>query len=130
MNIIKRLTLILLTAFISSTVFAQDITGSWKGVLKIQEMQIRVLFHIKKAGETYQSTMDSPDQGAKGIPVTSTSFENSTLKMTVANAGITYEGLLDNNDVINGTFKQGGQSFPLNLLRSNVEEKAVRPKSR
>ena len=72
--------------------------------------------------------MDSPDQGAKGIPTTTTSFENSILKITIENAKIEYEGALGKDNIIVGTFKQGGQSFPMNLSKVVIEkEKLVRP---
>jgi hypothetical protein len=72
--------------------------------------------------------MDSPDQGVKGIPTTTTGFENATLKITIANAKITYEGTLGKDSIIVGTFKQGGQSFPMNLSKEIIaKEKLVRP---
>ena len=61
--------------------------------------------------------MDSPDQGAKGIPVTSINYENQILKLEISNAGIQYKGTLDKENVFIGTFKQAGQSFPLNLTK-------------
>ncbi|HZV70297.1 MAG TPA: alpha/beta hydrolase [Saprospiraceae bacterium] len=66
--------------------------------------------------------MDSPDQGAKGIPVTTTSFNNSTLKIAVTNAGIEYEGTLAEDNKIVGIFKQAGQSFPMDLSNINTEK--------
>jgi fermentation-respiration switch protein FrsA (DUF1100 family) len=72
--------------------------------------------------------MDSPDQGAKGIPVTSTSYEGSILKLEISTLGIHYEGNLDDKNVFIGIFKQAGQSFPLNLTKEKVEkEKLIRP---
>lgn len=59
--------------------------------------------------------MDSPDQGAKGMPVTTTSFENSIIKLTVLVAGIQYEGTLNSENIFEGTFLQAGHKFPLNL---------------
>jgi len=64
--------------------FSQDITGQWTGLLKVQGMQLRVVFNISKTDSGYSSTMDSPDQGAKGIPVTSTIFDNPKLKIEVS----------------------------------------------
>jgi len=108
--------------------FGQDITGQWNGILKVQGTQLRVVFNIGKTENGFNSTMDSPDQGATGIPVTSTSFENLTLKLAVSNLRVEYEGILDNNNIIVGNFKQGGMSFPLNLSKETVEkEKLVRP---
>lgn len=124
----KKNALTLLTGLISLTIFGQDITGQWNGELKIQGTQLRLVFNITKTESGFSSTMDSPDQGAKGIPTTTTSFKNSNLKITIANAKIEYEGTLGENNIIVGTFKQGGQSFQMNLSKEIIEkEKLVRP---
>lgn len=113
---------------ISNMLFGQNITGQWNGILKVQGTQLRIVFNISKTDTGLSSTMDSPDQGAKGIPVTSTSFENQILKLAVANLGVEYQGTLDKDNVIVGDFKQSGMSFPLNLSKEMVEkEKTVRP---
>ena len=113
---------------IANTLFAQNIAGQWNGILKVQGTQLRIVFNISKTENGYVSTMDSPDQGAKGIPVTSTSFENSTLKLVASNLGIEYQGTLGTDNVIVGNFKQGGMSFPLNLSKGTTEaQKPVRP---
>ena len=113
---------------IVNTLFSQNITGQWNGVLKVQGTQLRIVFNISKTENGYVSTMDSPDQGAKGIPVTSTSFENSILKLVASNLGIEYQGTLGNDNIIVGNFKQAGMSFPLNLSKGTTEaQKLVRP---
>lgn len=124
----KKIAFILLTSLFSLTIFGQDITGQWNGALKVQGTQLRLVFNITKTENGVSSTMDSPDQGAKGIPTTTTSFENLILKITITNAKIEYEGTLGNDNIIVGTFKQGGQSFPMNLSKEVIEkEKLVRP---
>jgi len=124
----KNLTLVILISLFSLTIYGQDITGQWNGALKIQGTQMRLVFNISQTENSLSSTMDSPDQGAKGIPTTTTSFENSILKITIANAKIEYEGTLGQDNIIVGTFKQGGQSFPMNLSKEKIEkEKLVRP---
>ena len=121
----KKLTIILLTALIALTAFGQDITGKWNGMLKVQGTQLRLVFNISQAGNAYNATMDSPDQGAFGIPVTSVSYENSILKLEILTAGIRYKGTLDKDSVFVGAFKQRGQSFPLNLTKSKVEKEII-----
>ena len=124
----KKGTLILITVLTALNVFGQDITGQWNGILKVQGTQLRIVFNINKTDRGYSSTMDSPDQGAKEIPVTSTSFENPVLRLEVSSAGIEYEGTLDKENNVVGNFKQAGYSFPLNLSREKIEiEKTVRP---
>ena len=113
---------------ISLTIYGQDITGQWNGLLKVRGIQLRVVFNISYINNEYKSTMDSPDQGAKGIPVSSTSFADSVLKLEVAIAKIEYAGKLDKENNFTGTLKQAGQTFPLNLSKEKVEkEKLIRP---
>lgn len=124
----RKTVLILFVILTNLSIYAQDISGKWNGILKVQGIQLRLVFNITQTEKGYSSTMDSPDQGAKGIPVTSTNYENSILKLEVSNAGIQYEGTLDKNNAFVGTFKQGGQSFPLVLTKEEIEkEKVLRP---
>lgn len=121
----KKTTAVVAMMLMAFTSFAQDITGQWNGLLKVQGIQLRVVFNVSKSADGYTSTMDSPDQGANGIPVTKTSFENPNIHFEVANAGIVYDGVLKENE-IEGTFKQGGQSFPMNLSKKAIEKPIVK----
>lgn len=124
----KKLLLLLIASCSITTAFAQDITGQWNGILKVQGVQLTVIFNVTKNENGFSSTMDSPDQKAFGIPTTSTTYENSTLKIALTNARIEYEGVLGKDNTITGTFKQGGQSLPLNLSKEKIEkEKLLRP---
>ena len=121
----KKTVLIIIIFLTSLSINAQDISGNWNGILKVQGTELRLVFNISKIDAGYSSTMDSPDQGAKGIPVTTTSFENSILKIEILNAGIKYEGTLDADDVFNGTFKQGGFSIPMILNKGEIEKEIL-----
>ncbi|MDP4208115.1 MAG: alpha/beta hydrolase [Bacteroidota bacterium] len=124
----KTITLLFLFVWTSLTIHGQDITGQWNGILKFQGMQLRVVFHITKTDNGYNSTMDSPDQGANGIPVTTTSFADSVLKIEISNLKVEYKGKLNNTENIVGDFNQAGLSFPMNLSRKISEkEKMIRP---
>ena len=125
MKNMRTISILLITFLISITATAQDITGKWNGALKVQGTQLRLVFNVTKSENGLTSTMDSPDQGANGIPVTKTTFENSKIKFEVANARIEYDGELD-GDEITGTFKQGGQVFPMNLSRKAIEKEVVK----
>ncbi len=123
----KKIAAIVLLVMTYYGAFSQDITGQWNGALKIQGTQLRIVFHISKTLSGYTSTMDSPDQGAKGIPVTSTTFENSKLKLEITNLKFEYNGELKGN-VIEGSMKQNGMEFPMNLSRETIEKQTfVRP---
>ncbi|WP_281239185.1 alpha/beta hydrolase family protein [Flavobacterium praedii] len=121
----KKTVFFIITILASFTMFGQEITGQWNGVLKVPGAQLRVVFNITKTESGYSSTMDSPDQGAKGIPVTTTSFENAILKLQIPTATIGYEGILNSDNIIEGNFSQGGQSFAMNMSRAIIEKKAI-----
>jgi pimeloyl-ACP methyl ester carboxylesterase len=121
----KSVVILLVTFLTSCSLTAQDITGPWNGVLNVQGTQLRVVFNVTKTNTGYNSTMDSPDQGAKGIPVTNTTFDNSKIKFEVANARIEYNGELKENEIV-GIFKQGGQEFDMNLSRKAIEKEVVK----
>lgn len=102
--------------------FSQDIAGTWQGALKVQGVELEILFHIEKQeGYEYISTMDSPTQGAFDIPTTKTTFKSNSLEIAIANLGVFYQGRLGNDTII-GTFNQGGMSFPLELVRTEKKE--------
>lgn len=123
----QRISLTLLIIGFSLTTIAQNISGAWGGVLNVQGVRLRLVFNVSENAGGYSSTLDSPDQGAKGIPVTSTTFDNSTLRISIASAGIQYEGTFGTDSIITGTFKQAGQSFPLTLSKQKSEIKIQRP---
>ncbi len=110
----------------SLSICAQDISGTWNGILNVQGTQLRLVFNITKTENGYSSTMDSPDQGANGIPITSINYSNSILAIEISNAGIKYEGTLNKAHAFEGLFKQAGMSFPLVLNRGEVK-KVSRP---
>jgi len=119
---------VLLAIFLGSVFLqAQDITGQWNGVLSIQGMNLRLVFHISENAGVFSATMDSPDQGAFGIPVNLTTFDGSKLSLAIPAMGLSYEGELNENTV-SGTFKQGHLTLPLTLERTEEPPKAlVRP---
>lgn len=114
------LTIILILTTLPS--FSQNIEGQWNGILNIKGTQVRLIFNITQTNNGFTATLDSPDQGAKDIEVNKTSFENQKLTLEITNFLIKYEGILKNN-IITGTFNQGGQSFPLNLSKE-IQKKA------
>ena len=117
----KNLLCIILFMLISTSIFAQDITGQWNGVLDVMGTQLRLVFHIEQTDSGYTATFDSPDQGAEGIPFSLVSYDEPDLKLEAANIGATYTGTVS-IDSISGTWNQGGQSFPLNLFKKEVEK--------
>ena len=118
----KKIYLFLLILIISRvSINAQNIEGSWGGILKIQENQLKVVVNLKFKDSVYTATMDSPDQNVFGIPVKEVSFENSVLKLKIPSMFVEYSGVFVIDKFL-GSFKQGGQTFALNLSKRVVKE--------
>ncbi len=120
-----KIILVLISAFITISSFAQDITGQWNGLLEIQGMQLRIVFHISQDGANYSATMVSPDQGATGIPVKEVSFKDSILNLEIPGINFNYSGKVKDSNKIEGNFTQHGSSYPLNLERGKVEKRVI-----
>lgn len=113
----KKLILLLLICFTSIVTRAQvcDIKGDWTGKLSVYGTEIPLVFHFD--GE--ECTMDSPDQGARGI---SAKLERTAtgIKVAVPSINANYEGV-NMGDSVMGTFKQNGLSLPLTLKPGSVK---------
>lgn len=125
----KKLIFFIGILFLSLSTFAQNITGDWYGILNVHGTQLSLVLHIKKTDSGYQSTLDSPDQNATGIPVPKTTFQNDSLILDLSNLKATYTAKFNmNTHNFEGTFTQLGQTFPLDLSREKVAEtKPKRP---
>ncbi|WP_347020667.1 alpha/beta hydrolase family protein [Bacteroides ovatus] len=122
--IVIFITGLLAGVFFSSSVSAQDISGTWHGKLSIPTGSLTIVFHISQTEQgAYVITLDSPDQGANGIKTQTTSFNDSTLIIQISMIHASYKGKLNSDNTINGIFTQG-MPLPLNLKKGE----ASRPK--
>lgn len=99
------------------TVYSQEIVGSWTGKLSVSGTEIPLTFNIKEEKGKLSSTMDSPSQGATGIPMDVTTYENAKLTIKFTQAGIKYEATLADK-TLTGTFYQGGMQLPLTMKKT------------
>ncbi len=114
--------LIIILFLFSTALYGQDITGSWYGAANIQGVKLRIVFHIEQVDGNYTATMDSPDQGVKGIPVTSVNYNNDSLSLSIDNIKFVYNGLVK-EDAVEGKVTQNGMELPLILTRQEVKVK-------
>jgi len=106
----------------------KDVEGLWQGTLKVPNGELRVVFHINKAADgRLSASMDSPDQGATGIPVDECTFTNGKLSLTAKGIGGAYDGTMKNDSTIDGIWSQSGASLPLTLKRIEKVAEASRP---
>lgn len=98
-----------------------NLEGIWQGKLDFPGAQLRLVIHLVKTGEcTYSATLDSPDQGAKGIPVSKVMVTADSLIVEASSIGGRYEGRIVDINKISGIWKQSGLTIPLVL--SSVEK--------
>ena len=114
---------LLLSLVSLSACFAAGPVGDWNGTLKAYA-DLRLTLHVQQEGDVYKATIDSIDQGAKGIPVSNATFEGKRLKLTLDVIKAGFEGdLSDDGKTITGTWSQGGGSLPLTFYAAGTEPK-------
>ena len=97
-----------------------DILGDWAGALSVSGMKVRIVFHITESGDgTLSATMDSPDQGAAGIPASEVVFDGDSLNIMVGVAQAGYHAKYHPDSLfIEGEWRQAGFTLPLRLERA------------
>ena len=111
------LLVVLLGALTPAAASAQvDIVGDWHGSLEVPGATLPLIFHITETDGSLSATLDSPAQGATGIPVDTVTFEDGHVTLHVNAIGGGYEGDLS-NDTLRGSWSQSGMSFDLTLER-------------
>ena len=107
---------------------AGSLPGIWQGVITAGGQEIRLVFHFALEGEVWSAALDSPDQGAYGIPAESMAVDGTDITVDVPAAAAVYEGVFDPaKATIRGTWSQGGGSFSVNLERIEKVEVITRP---
>jgi hypothetical protein len=90
--------------------------GRWTG--KLGPLSLVIRFERDAEGKA-KILLDSPDQGATGIPVSKASLKDGALSLGVPSIGGEYSGKLNGN-TIEGTWKQMGNSTPLTLTKEQA----------
>jgi len=117
------LLVIALAAFFQTASLAQNLVGTWQGTLQIpQGPSLRTVLQISRAGdESLKAVFYSIDQGGQPINASAMTQQGSTVKMTIAAIGGSYEGKLSaDGNSITGTWTQVNP-LPLNLTRATPE---------
>jgi len=106
-----------------------NIEGIREGKLKVPGAELRIVFNISKNPDgILTATLDSPDQGATGIPVEEVVFKDNTLRLEVKSVGAVFEGKVSEDFlVIEGELKQSGGAFPLTVKRVDKAVEILRP---
>lgn len=118
----------LFATLILSAINVYGQSGSWRGELDLGQMELPLVFNFSEtASGEKQCTLDSPSQGAKGIPTEVILFTADSISLTCNAIGVSYTGKISTG-VIKGRFKQRGFEFPLDLTPdSPIEERRPQP---
>ncbi len=100
-------------------------TGEWSGTLNAGLTKVRVGLNVVSRDGKVSGTLDSPDQGANGIPLTTIEVDENRIRFTIQSLTVSYEGVL-NAGRIEGTFTQSGMKFRLAFERGKPKA-SVRP---
>ena len=102
----------------------------WEGKLALPAgATLRMVLHVGKSADgKYLATLDSPDQGAKGIKASSVTLDAKSIKIEVKSLSGVYEGKFnDKGNETKGTWSQGGSKFPLDLKLVEKASEINRP---
>jgi pimeloyl-ACP methyl ester carboxylesterase len=103
----------------------------WQGSLSAGGIKLRMVFHLIKGAEgKYTGVADSPDQGAKGLPLSVKTYDKETLRIEMPTIGGSFEGKLskDGQQAV-GTWRQGGNELPLTLTKGGKLIEIRRPQT-
>ena len=124
----KRLFPLLVVLALISTAGAQELTGSWQGALEVMGAKLRLVFNFEKSDSGWTALLDSPDQGAKGIPCGQVRTPADSLIVEVPVVHGSYLALYSPDSLrYDGVWRQGGLELPLQLVKSDQPVQMNRP---
>lgn len=109
-----------------------DIDGAWLGTVDMGSIKLRVVFRITNSDEGLKAKLDSPDQGATGIPTSAVKRDGTSLRIEMNNIAATFDGTISSDkNSIDGKWAQGGKTVPLLLkpLKNEAELELKRPQN-
>jgi len=105
------------------TPMSEGVVGTWAGTLNAAGQALPLVFHIERdeSGDL-SGTLDSPDQGAYGLRLSTVEENAGAVVFAIAPLGGEYKGRLSEDGAgIEGQWAQGGGIFPLNLELTDAE---------
>lgn len=96
--------------------------GTWTGKLNVGATSLTLVLHFEQADGYVVCTMDSPDQGAKGIGVYKNYLSEDSVSLSVIALGVNYRAKLKDGQ-LDGTFVQNGLRLPLVLKKGELERR-------
>jgi alpha-beta hydrolase superfamily lysophospholipase len=128
--ILSFIIIALLTSLTSSaqSIDKKSIAGSWLGKINAGAMDLRIVFNLILVGnDSLTATLDSPDQGAKGIKIGPVVIDGDKIKISAPLLRGEYNGTLKNDTLFEGEWTQSGRTTPLNINKLKTTLTINRP---
>lgn len=106
----------------------QNFAGDWSGRIPQGGGSLGLVLHLQKSGDSWQGTLDSPDQKAFGIPLSSVEIIGDSLSIGVQDLLLSFRGTLRDN-AIQGLFLQGRFGTDMVLYRGLEAAEPDRPQT-
>lgn len=96
----------------------EPVAGAWQGVLAEGPLVLPVLVHLGTDGS---GSLDSPLQGAMGVPIADVVLEGASVRFAVPSLSARFEGTLSADAArLEGRWQRGEGSVPLALTRASL----------
>jgi len=83
--------------------------GAWRAVVTRNGVDLRLVLNIRTGERGTIATLDSPDQGAMGIPASSLTRNGESVGFAIPAAGVSFDGVLSEPDVMTGEWALPGE---------------------
>lgn len=107
----------------------KGVEGLWEGTLKAGAIEVRLGFKVARDKDgKLTATLNSPDQGAKDIPLPDVAFADAKLTLGLPDAKLKVTlTLSDDGTKLKGDFEQGSEKFPFEMKRVEALSTVNRP---
>lgn len=92
-----------------------ELAGTWEGTLACGDNRLRLVFRVAESDDGLAAVLDSPDQGARDLPVERVTFRPPEVLLDMPALQASYRGVLLPGGVLMGVFTQAGVDIALSL---------------
>jgi uncharacterized protein len=111
---------------------AKTLKHDWIGALEVGQNKLKLGLHFKRdTNGNWSGTMDSPDQGAFGIPMDDVSLEGNEVRFEIKRVQAAFDGIVSTNpNSIEGTWTQGIAIKVKMIVDEDYSEDKITPDAR
>ena len=117
MRVFLAITFLLAVSIVATA--AGPINGDWTGVIKVANMDFRLVLHVTESEKGLHATFDSIDQKVLGMPVEKIEVKGQQVKFEISVIQAVYTGTLDKvGTTITGSWSQVGHVIPVKFQKT------------